>query len=493
MRVWKSSDPMLQSSTEQLWCYNALDCCVTLEVLNHIKPQLDEITRPTYEFAMALAAPVLEMEARGVLIDLDQRAAVIKLFTDRYNAIEEDLNLIFKEGLECEINWNSPAQLKTLFYETMGLPIQRDKGKPTTKRTALEKLRNYFYAEPLVTRILALRDLQKSLSFLKSGLDSDGRIRTTINVAGTKNGRVASHESAFDSGNNLQNVTAELRQICVADLGYKLCYMDLEQAEARVVGAIIWNLFNDSIYLDSCESGDLHTLVSKLCWTQLSWTGDPKQDRKLADGSFYRHFSYRDAAKRLGHGSNYYGKPPHISAETRIPVQLIADFQPAYFKAFPGISKWHSWVRQKLLKDGWITSLLGRRRQFMGRRWEAETLRSAIAFEPQSVVADLVGRGILRIWRKNLPYVQLLMHATDALVFQYREERPEAVLEVKALFEEELPIMNGRSMLIPSEPKVGWNWSYQSDSNPDGLIKFGNDTRKRQNNPAASFLDRRFY
>ena len=62
---------MPKSETEKLWLYNGLDCCVTAEVLETIKPQLDNQTRATYEFEKALMGPVLEMNLRGVKIDLD--------------------------------------------------------------------------------------------------------------------------------------------------------------------------------------------------------------------------------------------------------------------------------------------------------------------------------------------------------------------------------------------------------------------------------------
>jgi hypothetical protein len=57
------------SETERLWIYNGLDCCVTLEVLEEILPQLDNLTGGVYALSRALQGPVLEMNMRGVLID----------------------------------------------------------------------------------------------------------------------------------------------------------------------------------------------------------------------------------------------------------------------------------------------------------------------------------------------------------------------------------------------------------------------------------------
>lgn len=507
MLILKSTDEFPADPMHQEWLYNGLDCCVTLEVLQAIRPQLDEVTGAVYEHAKAMQAPLLEMMLRGVLIDEDTRGSVTHLFTQRRTQLEESLSAILSEGVGVDITmpkaqkgkpapryWNSPAKLKHLFYEVLGLPTVREKGQVTTNRKALEKLRGYFWAEPIVNHILAIRDLNKKLGVLKTGIDPDHRIRTSFNIAGTDTGRLSSYASAFGSGTNLQNITGELRNIFTADPGKKLAYIDLEQAEARAVGAIIWNLFGDPTYLDFCESGDLHTNVSRMVWPELSWTDDPKENRKIADGIYYREFSYRDTSKRLGHGTNYRGKPPHMSAILRVDVPIITEFQRRYFAAFPSIPAWHKWVADKLRKDGWITSFMGRRRWFMGRRWEDETIRAAVAYEPQGGVGDYMNKGILAIWRENLP-VELQLQVHDAIVFQYNPKDEDWILpRVRELLSHTIPLMNGRSFSIPTDCMVGWNWGYASDKNPDGLKKWkgpGSDTRQRTPK-AKSFLDRMF-
>lgn len=493
MKIWTTDQPKPTGATEALHIYNGLDCCVTLEVLGAVLPQLDPVTSAVYDFERALQAPILEMECRGVAVDLGERNRVARILVDQHKQLEASLNEILEEGLGVYgLNTNSPQQLKEFFYGTLGISPVRNRTGITVDRKALEKLRNHFFAEPIVNHILALRDVRKKLGVLRTGIDADGRIRTSYNIAGTDTGRLSSYQSSFGSGTNLQNITGELRSIFVADPGKKLAYIDLEQAESRKVGAIIWNLFKDGGYLDACESGDLHTTVTRLCWPDLAWTGDPQADKAIAKQSFYRHFDYRDASKRLGHGSNYYGKPPHISQVTRIPYELVAAFQPKYFTAFPGIPHWHAWVRDKLRKDGHITTFLGRHRWFMGRRWDDETLRAAIAFEPQSATADYLNRGMLEVWRANFPGTELLLQVHDAIVVQYDEEREnEIVPKLRKLLEWEVPLLHGRSLIIPTDAMVGWNWAYHSDANPNGLKKFnGNDNRTRTTRAKIGIMDR---
>jgi DNA polymerase-1 len=488
-----------------LWIYNALDCCVTLEVLEVLEPKLNEITQATYDFERSLLGPILEMQCRGIQVDQGERQNTARLYEKQLLDLETFMTDLLVDGIgmprdavvwqekkkgkiELKYLWNSPARLQTLLYEVMEFPASKFRGKTSADRKALEKLKVYFYAEPIVNHVLAIRDIRKKLGVLRTGIDKDGRIRTSFNIAGTDTGRLASYVSSFGTGTNLQNITDELRGVFVADKGYKIGYVDLEQAEARGVGAIIWNLFHDPTYLDFCESGDLHTGVCKMTFN-LPWTGDSSNDKALAKSPFYRHFDHRDAAKRLGHASNYFGKPQHISREVHIPLPLVQEFQRKYFLAFSGITKWHNWVRKKLLKDGWITTFMGRQRWFFGRRWDDETLRAAIAYEPQSVIADYINTGLHAVWRESvegrLP-VQLLLQVHDAIVFQYPEEsEAEVIPKVQSLLEIEVPLNFGRTLKIPTEAQVGWNWAHTRNQkkelvNPNGLEVFrGRDARHR--------------
>jgi hypothetical protein len=193
--------------------------------------------------------------------------------------------------------------------------------------------------------------------------------------------------------------------------------------------------------------------------------------------------------------SNYHGQPPEIAKQTGIPPELVKEFQPKYFRAFPGHQKWHGWVAQKLNKDGFITTFMGRRRTFFGRRWGNSTLNAAIAYEPQSAVADYLSKGILNIWNSPLcssGRVQILLQIHDALLIQYPEEQENEIIPlIQRMMEPEIPLMNGRSLVIPTEAMIGWNWGYSSEKNPNGLVPFdGNDKRRRV--AFASLLDRKF-
>lgn len=468
---------------EAYFAYNAIDCCVTHEVFLALKPQID--AQPLiYNFERAMQTPALEMMLRGFLIDPIAASFATNEYESKRKRLQAMLDQLATALWGLPLNPNSPAQLKKFFYDFMGFPeiITYKKGirKVATDREALEKLSAYLHARPFVNIIIALRDCTKILSVLRTGIDPDGRLRASYNVAGTETGRWSSSENAFGTGTNLQNITARLRELFVADPGMKMAYCDLEQAESRFVGIIVWKLFSDPSYIDACESGDLHTLVCKLIWPDLAWTNTPSGDKKVAKQIFYHEMSYRDMAKRGGHGTNYYGQPNTMAKHLKVDPKLIESFQQKYFSRFAGIRKWHKYCAESLQLVGELTSLLGRKRIFFGRQNEDSTLREAIAFEPQGGVGDLMNLGIWRLQHFMHDEVQLLAQVHDAVVFQYPEVLedqiiPEAIKHLQTTFD-----VSGRPFTIPVEAFTGWNWGYASGSNVDGMkLYFGNDQRKR--------------
>lgn len=493
--------PNLDAHTQHQ-VYNGLDCCLTFEIFEVLEKQLLEKNDPSnalvYSFESGMQAPALELMERGWLINPIERDNGREFLSKRKAILIEILNLFGQTLWDKPLNANSPKQLKELFYEHMNLPVQykATKGVRTvsTGREALEKLSEYFYARPLINTILAIRETSKKLSVFETEISHDGRMRTSYNVAGTETGRWSSSSSADGSGTNLQNITPELRRMFVSDQGQKLCYLDLEQAESRVVGLLIWKVANDPTYLDACESGDLHTTTCKLVWPKLGWTGIVSEDRAIADAIFYRGFTYRDMSKRGGHGTNYYGTPRTMARHLKVDERVMADFQSAYCGpigqpggAFPGIRNWQDWVGREIILHQSLTTILGRKRNFYGRPGDDATLREAIAFEPQSVVGDLLNCALWRVWKYE-KRVQILGQVHDAIVFQY-PDNPSTEIEIlsNVLTLTQIPITsNSRTITIPSECKVGYNWAnadpkkkFYKDGNPLGLVKWSGEPDER--------------
>lgn len=479
-------------SDEIYWLYNGLDCVVTADVLQALLPQADDVALRTYEFSKALQAPVLEMNLRGLRVNKKRKMQVITDITAKISRLEEQLDAIIQDGIGAPgANWRSPKQLKELLYDVMQLPVQKKRNTngvftATTDEAALEKLANYFIAEPICNHILVLRELGKSLGFLRTGIDSDGRMRTQFNIAGTVTGRFSSNATDFGTGTNLQNVTESLRSVFVADEGMMFCNIDLEQSDSRNVGALCWNLLIDEFgesfagkYLDACESDDLHTLVTKMVYgDKLPW--GTASDREVAETIAYRHYDYRFLSKKSGHGSNYLMQPPTMAKNARCTVPMAKEFQEKYFKAFLCIPEWHKKVFWSLENLGYLISPhFNRRRFFFGRPKDGKTQREAVAHVPQSMTGDEINTGILNLWRADK--VQLLVQVHDNILFQFPEHlRDEIVPWATETIKTKLVLERGREFVVPTEASTGWNWGKQSDDNLDGLKKWkGGDDRKR--------------
>lgn len=456
---------------ESDWIYNGLDCCVTLEVLHQIKPQLDNVTTNTYEFSKSLQGPILEMQQRGMLVDKKRRNEVLASYRKQILNIEVQLLSIIEDGIGLQdFNWRSPAQLIRLFYNVLELKAIRKRNvngvmAPTVNRDALEKLSNYIIAEPLTNRLLLLRDIDKKRQWLETEIDSDGRMRTNFNIAGTNTGRLASAVSDFGTGGNMQNVDRELRSVFVADPGKIFVNLDLEQGDSRNLGACCWEIFVHEhgekwagSYLDACESGDLHTTVSRMARPNLPWTDDAKENRRIADQKFYRNDSYRDLDKKLGHGSNYIGQPKTMARHSKVPVSEVEQFQKNYFTAFACIPKYHGYVRQELEDYGFLTTIYGRRRKFFGRSEDDATIREAVAYRPQSMTADCIDTGLIRLFNANR--VQLLAQVHDSILLQCDEPRVNEIVPwAIELLRVRHVLAKGREFVIPPDAKVGYNWA----------------------------------
>tara|TARA_R110002153_G_scaffold274298_2_gene448203 strand:- start:23492 stop:24991 length:1500 start_codon:yes stop_codon:yes gene_type:complete len=484
------------SADHQHYVYNGLDAAITLEVLHVLRNDCRPYAHAPYLLARQLQAPAIEMMLRGVLVDPFRVKDWQHQLNTKKAKLQSQLDFLALADWNRPLNPNSPAQLKEFFYVHHRLPEQHkfDKGtrKVSTDQTCLDKLTGFVHVRPFISHIRAIRDCIKKLGVLNTGIDKDSRMRAAFNIAGTETGRWSSSSGAYGSGTNLQNITEELRRVFWADPGYKLAYIDLEQAESFLVGGLVYESVGDPSYLNACESGDLHTSVAKLIWPGLAWTGDRKADRAVADVLFYLHFSYRDMAKRGGHGTNYYGQPKTMAKHLKVPVELVVAFQENYFSAFPGIPLWHKHVKQQLQLTGYIETPFHRGRHFFERLTDDATLREAIAFNPQSSIGDLLNTALLYVWRKHRN-VQILIQVHDAILIQYPEEQEDEIIPAvqKTM---DIPLrFKDREVHILTEAAIGWNWSYASATNPDGLKKWkGHDSRVRTESPSASLLDRQF-
>ena len=502
--------PELLSDDEQYWLYNGADCCVTYQCWEELKPKEEE-AEATYRMARAMQGPAWTLMHRGVRIDLDTCGEVRRdLHLERVRLENTFLSICAGAFDIGAINYRSPKQLAELFYETIGLePIKVfDRGtkeyKSSLNREALEKLQRLPIVKHVIDCLLAMRDIDKKLQVLQTPLDN-GRMHCSYQVAGTLTGRWSSNASAFGGGTNLQNISDEMRRIFVPDPGMKLCQLDLQQAESKLVAYLCLPWGRN--YLTACQSGDLHTTVTQLIWPEM-FEGANEKPKDIAKKRFYRDYSYRDMAKRGGHGSNYGGAPTVLSMHLKIPKSQCEVFQNKYYGAFQEIRSWHNHVKVQLAMGKPIETPLGRRCHFPGRSWDNDTIKSAIAYAPQSTIGDILNRGFYNVWRKydriwdKKNPIEILLQVHDAIVFQYDPALESTIIPL-IMDELTYPVeINGEICTIGVDPQVGWNWGKRKEFRNDrGELVVENewgledwkDSDDRQPPPQRSFLDRRIF
>jgi hypothetical protein len=316
-------------------------------------------------------------------------------------------------------------------------------------------------AKPFVVLVLAIRDMDKQLEALTMPLDPDNRMRCTYSPASTETGRWSSQKNVFGRGSNLQNQSPRARRMFAADDGYWFVSTDYEQAESRMVAALAWQATGQDAYWRACEAADLHLSVCRMTWPELPWTGDDEIDIKLAKQPYpdYPNLSWRDFAKRLGHSANYGGGAQGVALSTGIPSGIVSAFQAKYLAAFPEIPLWHQALIAELQQTSRLITPLGRLRWFFDRTNDDATIREAIAYVPQSSIAELLNEAMRRVWmRSMLPAddprflpVELLLQNHDAFAFQtpLYADVPFVLDEVRKELEIPVPfVRNGQD----------WNW-----------------------------------
>ena len=134
----------------------------------------------------------------------------------------------------------------------------------------------------------------------------------------------------------------------------------------------------------------------------------------------------------------------------------------AYTALHPNLPRWWKAVLHTLMQRGWLTTTFGRRRTFFGRGvtgYLGETHREAIAFEPQSTVADLLNRGLMRWWKQHDGKIgELRLQIHDSVLLHVPEAK--ATLAARLLHRclSEALTMEQHVFTIPVDVSVGTDW-----------------------------------
>ena len=277
----------------------------------------------------------------------------------------------------------------------------------------------------------------------------DGRIRTTLSPVGTITGRLASKGTFLEASTNLQNLPKKIakldplfdvRRVLVPDPGYLFMEADLSQAEARVVAV----LANDQKALDLFASGaDIHRITAAEVFGVAPEDITDKQ-REIGGKKARHSLSYGLGWKHFLEDVNKDSDLTGIS----ISAAEAKAIHSGYHRANPAIRLWHRSVEQEIYEKGFLTTPFGRRLVLI----DQNDMLSAIAFVPQSTVADHLNMRLRVIYDKLDPDPFMLLHQIhDAVLGQVKVAQARLVARrLRRLMQHPIQI-GSTSLLIPAD------------------------------------------
>ncbi|MBI1855665.1 MAG: hypothetical protein HYR93_07355 [Chloroflexi bacterium] len=304
-----------------------------------------------------------------------------------------------------------------------------DKGRKTASghySTSADVLDALSGKHPVVDMVLEHRELSKIKSTyvdaLPEAVDSKtGRVHTSYSQTGAVTGRLSS------SNPNLQNIpirTEEGRRVrngFIAAKGNVLLSVDYSQIELRIVA----HMAKDEGMLSAFRAGqDIHATTAAAIYN-IPLEQVTKEMR--------RH------AKAINFGLIYGMSSFGLMRSTELTLAEAEDFVKAYFRQFPGVKKYLDGIRELAAKQGYVETLLGRRRYFpalqsrqnvqMKNREEREAINAPI----QGTAADIMKIAMLRIppaLKKAKLSAQMLLQVHDELVLEVPKAELENTVEV---------------------------------------------------------------
>ena len=431
--------------------YAAADAVMTLRLMPILKADLKERNAEKLmdDLEMKLVPILAQMEENGVLLNEPFFTTFNKELSEMIFALEEDIYRL--AGIR--FNINSTQQLSDVLFKKLALdppdPSRKTKsGHYSTGAEILELLRD---KHEIVANILDYREYAKLKSTYVEALPAQinpktKRVHTSFNQVGTVTGRIASQNP------NLQNIPTRtelgqrVRQGFIAAPGWILLSVDYSQVELRIVAHIA----QDQAMIEAFRQGqDIHAT------TAAAITGTP-----LAEVTP----NQRRNAKAVNFGLIYGMSAFGLTRGTDLTLAESENFIKAYFREFPGVKAWLDMTRLNAAKNGYVETLLGRRRYFpnlakgsnpqMRQREEREAINAPI----QGTAADIVKLAMIAlpgVLREAGLNARMLLQVHDELIFEVPEDEIEKTVPiVKSVMESAMTL----DVPLVCDARAGDNW-----------------------------------
>ncbi|MGN0330341.1 MAG: DNA polymerase I [Kineothrix sp.] len=401
---------------------------------------MEELMR---EIEMPLSCVLYHMEKEGIQVRPDE----LKSYGQALDGRIEELERRIRRQAGCDFNINSPKQLGEVLFGQMKLPGGRK--TKTGYSTAAEVLDKLAPEHPIVADILEYRGFTKLKSTYAEGLAAyigeDSRIHSTFNQTITATGRISSTEP------NLQNIPMRMelgrliRKVFVPRDGFLFMDADYSQIELRVLA----HMSGDEQLIEAYRMDeDIHRITaSKVFHTPFEEVTELQ----------------RRNAKAVNFGIVYGISSFGLSQDLSISRKEAAEYIDQYFSTYPGVKKFLDKLVEDGKRDGFVTTMFGRRRpvpelssgNFMQRSFgERVAMNSPI----QGTAADIIKIAMIRVWRRLKEEglrSRLILQVHDELLIETAREEEESV---RRILEEEMKSAARLKVTLEIDMHTGENW-----------------------------------
>lgn len=369
------------------------------------------------DMELPLVEVLVSMERTGVFLNRAKLASQSEAAGRKLTALESEIFALAGHTF----NVNSPKQLATVLFEELGLPAEKKtKSGFSTNAEVLEGLRQ---AHPIIEKLLEYRLWAKLKSTYLDSMgelidDETGRVHTSFNQMATATGRLSSSDP------NLQNIPVRteegkaIRSIFEPGEDYD-CLMsaDYSQIELRILA----HLSGDANFVGSFVRGeDIHTRTASEVF------GVPMDE---VTPILRRH------AKAVNFGIVYGISDFGLSKGLGIPRKDAANYIADYFEKYGGVKSFIDEMVQKAHREGFVTTMFGRRRELPAIRSKNFVQRSlaermAMNTPIQGTAADIIKLAMIEVYRKLRDggfKSRMLLQVHDELVLEVKAEETDAV------------------------------------------------------------------
>ena len=387
------------------------------ELLNKISEYDEEDLLNNIE--MPLVNVLADMEITGIKVDHKYLENVRDELDIKIKELEKEIYNLAGQ----EFNINSPAQLSKVLFVDMEIPYPKrvTNGKYSTSKDILDKIA---FVNPIVEKILEYRMLAKLYSNYAVGLlneiREDGRIHTTYTQTLTRTGRLSSISP------NLQNIPARdeysrmIRKAFIPDEDSVLLSSDYSQVELRVFSSMA----NATQMMEAfINDQDIHTKTA----SDIYHVPIEEVDKKM-----------RRTAKAVNFGIIYGISSFGLSEDLGINVKEAKDFIDKYLEAFPGISDYMEKEKEEAYKNGYVTTLMNRRRVIPELSSKNYMIRSsgermALNTPIQGTAADILKKAMVELYnelKKEKLESKILLQVHDELILNVKNNEVEKVKKI---------------------------------------------------------------